>query len=100
MCYEPFKQEWDVNNDRVEYLKKIGVNAYIFYSKTKSKTGFSSRDFVLQMIMNMEQDGSIIICCSSSNCTYEYPLCNEATRAESPISGTILIPDKNNPNKT
>ena len=52
------------------------------------------------MIMNIEKDGTIIICCSSTNCSFEYPLCTEATRAESPISGTILIPDKTNPNKT
>ena len=81
-------------------MKKIGANAYIFYSKTKSKTGFSSRDFVLQMIMNIDKDGSIIVCCSSSNCSFDYPLSMDATRAESPISGTILIPDKLNPNKT
>lgn len=96
MCYSPFKQEWDVNNDKSEYLKKIGVNSYIYYSKTKSKLGFSSRDFVLQMIMNIEQDGTILICCSSDNCSYQHPQNKDATRAESPISGTILIPDKNN----
>ena len=50
--------------------------------------------------MNIEKDGTIIVCCSSTNCNYDYPLCHDATRADSPISGTILIPDKSNPKKT
>ena len=71
MSFPKFKPDWDINNDRVKFCKKVGVNAFIYYSKTKSKTGFSSRDFIMNYICNMEADGSLVVACSSYNCNFD-----------------------------
>lgn len=34
MCYKEFKPEWDVNIASTEFKKKVGVNAYIYYTRT------------------------------------------------------------------
>ena len=65
MCYKPFKKEWDINNEEVDFKKKIGANAYIYYSKTKSKMGFEGRDFILNYLVNIEADGTLMVAASS-----------------------------------
>ena len=28
MMHQPFRKEWDMNNDKSQYLAKVGVNSY------------------------------------------------------------------------
>lgn len=50
--------------------------------------------------MNQEENGTIIICQSTTNCSFNYPVSPDATRGETPISGFILIPDRDDNNAT
>lgn len=100
MCYGPFRQEWDINNDKIQFKKKVGANAYVYYSKTKSKTAFSARDFVINYICNLEEDGSLVVACTSFNCDYEIPLQDGVTRGEIAVGGILLEPRKDDPSKT
>lgn len=50
ICYTPMKPQWDLNNDQTVYKKKIGVNAYVVYSRTVKKFVISPRDFVVNLI--------------------------------------------------
>jgi hypothetical protein len=100
MCYSKFKPEWDINNDGVKFHKKVGANAYIYYSRTKSKTGFSARDFVVNYLCNVEADGSLIVTCSSFGCDFQLAPQDGATRGEIAIGGLLLVPNKDDPNKS
>lgn len=100
MCYKKFKPEWDINNERVGYHKKIGANAYIYYSRTKSKTGFSARDFVMNYMCNIEPDGTLYVVCSSYNCDFNYPEQDGAVRGDIAIGGILLEPKRDDPSKT
>ena len=100
MCNAKFKPEWDINNDGVKFHKKIGANAYIYYSRTKSKTGFTARDFIMNYICNLEADGTVIVTCSSFNCDFKLREQHGATRGEIAIGGILLEPVKGDPKKT
>ena len=100
MLYFQFRKEWDINNDFCQFEKKVGANAYNFYTRTISKTGFSARDFVLNLIYNIESDGTVLWCASSHNCAHSKPPHHGTTRGDMPISGLILKPVKGEPNKT
>jgi len=73
MGYKKMKNDWDLNNDASKYFKKVGANAYIYYSKSKPKMGISPRDFLNNYLVNIEKDGTIIILVSSTNVDYDYP---------------------------
>ena len=73
MGYWPVRQEWDINNDVSEYRKKVGANAFYFYSRSKSRTGFGSRDFVVSLLYNEEEDGTLLWASSSIGCPYTVP---------------------------
>jgi hypothetical protein len=47
MMHQPFRKEWDMNNDQSKYITKIGVNSYHAYKKTKKKAVVSARDFIV-----------------------------------------------------
>lgn len=47
MMYQPFRKEWDMNNDKSQWLAKMGANGYQAYKKTKKKAVVSARDFVV-----------------------------------------------------
>ena len=92
MLHFPFRKEWDINCDFCQFEKKVGANGFYFYNRTISKTGFSARDFVLNLIYNVEADGTVLWCASSHNCSYEKPNHHGTTRGDTPISGLILKP--------
>ena len=73
MSPKEFHPEWDLNGEVSERLKKIGANAFIHYKKLKRKLVVSSRDIVSNMLMNLEEDGSVVTVASSLNCTYQHP---------------------------
>ena len=61
----------------------------------------ASREFVLDVLIFEEQDGTVFNIISSNHDLYaQYPLSKGAQRAESPMGGWILTPDKENPNRT
>lgn len=97
MSFPKFKQEWDINNDGVKFCKKVGVNAYIYYSKLKSKSVLASRDFVVNYICNMEADGSLVVACSSYNCDFELRSKDGIVRGDIAIGGLLIEPVKGNP---
>lgn len=100
MCCSKYKQEWDINNDSCAFKEKIGVNAYIYYSRTKPKMGFSARDFVLNYLVNVEEDGTLLVVACSQGCKYQMDEVHGVTRGDMPISGLMLVPNKNDPGKT
>lgn len=91
---------WAINNETSKFVKKIGVNGYIHYNKTRKLMVVKSRDFVTNMIQNTEKDGSIIYCCSSIGCEYDYPQENDTIRGTTPISGVIITPNPKDKNKS
>lgn len=62
-----WKTKWDVNVEKVEHLKKVGVNANVTYMKTKKVLIVSSRDFVVNYLCNWEEDGTIVDCATSDD---------------------------------
>ena len=48
-CKE-FIKYWAINNDVTKFVKKVGVNSYIYYNRTVKKMVVSARDFVTNMI--------------------------------------------------
>jgi hypothetical protein len=81
-------------------LAKIGVNGYQAYKKTKKKAVVSARDFVVDTIQNYEQDGTLIICGSSTNCKADFPPVSGVVRGETPISGHLMQPINGDRSKT
>ena len=98
MCYKPLRQEWDINNDYAEFTKKIGVNAFMYYNKTKKKFVISARDFATNYLINIEEeDGTLIVCGSSLNPHEEIPEKSGIVRGATPISGWVIKPNPQNP---
>lgn len=61
----------------------------------------SSREIVGDFLIYEESDGTIINVVSSNEALYaDKPVSKDSIRAECPLAGWILKPDKNNPNKT
>ena len=73
MSPRELQPEWDTNGEESVRLKKIGANAFIHYKKLKKKLVVSSRDMVSNMLMNLEEDGSVVTVASGLNCTYQHP---------------------------
>jgi hypothetical protein len=88
-----FIKMWAINNDQTKFVKKVGVNGYIHYNKTRKLMVVQSRDFVTNMIQNTEPDGSVIYCCSSIGCDYDFPTVKDTVRGTTPISGVIITPN-------
>ena len=86
------KPDWDFNNDSAQFLKKVGVNAYEYTSRTKKKFVVASRDFALNMLFNLEKDGTVVICGSSENFRGNCPSKPSTVRGWSPLSGYLLEP--------
>ena len=89
-----------MNNDKTQFMKKIGVNAYILYSKSKSKMGVSARDFLSNYIINIEPDGTLIAVACSYYVDFDYPVQKSVIRGDLEIGGTMLVPNKDDPNKS
>lgn len=62
--------------------------------------GFSARDFVMNYLVNVEEDGTFILVCSSQGVNHHVDPVHGITRADCPISGIMLVPNKDDPNKT
>jgi len=93
MSYFPLRSEWDTNTDYAEHLKKVGVNAFISYSKSKKQYVVSSRDFVVNYLCNREEDGTIRDVVTSENVQMNVPEKPSTVRAFSKIVGVTLRPD-------
>jgi hypothetical protein len=61
--------------------------------------GFSPRDFIMNYLVNIEQDGTLVLITTSQGCNYDEPIHSGIIRGESPISGYFMIPNKDDPNK-
>ena len=81
-------------------MKKVGVNAFITYTKTIRKYVISARDFLTNYLMNEEEDGSIMLVTSSENCKYDFPPVSGVVRAYTALTGYQFKPDANDPNLT
>lgn len=92
MQYRPIRKDWDLTCDEQKTLQKIGANAFVVYKKTVKKFVVAPREFVANQIMNVEDDGTIIVLGSSTNCKYHVPPRSGVIRGESPISGWIIEP--------
>ena len=77
----------------------MGVNGYQYTIKAKKKFVVASRDFALNMIHNIEEDGTVVICTSSDNFKGDCPEKPSTVRAQTPLSGYILKPEPGNPRK-
>jgi hypothetical protein len=100
MACKDFVNEYALNTDYTEFRKKIGANGYICYSRTKPKMGFSARDFIMNYLINLEADGTFILVTTSTNCNWKEPENKGLVRGELPISGYVMTPDKDDPNKS
>jgi hypothetical protein len=91
-CFEylPFKNQWDLNLQEFKYLSKVGVNAFIACKTIKGKGTLQPRDFLVNMLTNIEADGSIVLVSSSLSCDYKYPEQPGVTRGDTPISGCVF----------
>lgn len=52
MNYFPLRNEWDLNCEIANHLQKVGVNAFISYTKTKKLFLVASRDLVVNYLIN------------------------------------------------
>lgn len=100
MAYFPFRSEWDINTEYAEHVKKIGVNAFVSYSKSKKQYVVSSRDFVVNYLCNVLEDGSIIDACTTDSVEVIIAEKPSTIRASTPITGLILRPDPEDAGKT
>jgi len=75
----------------------MGCNAYIMYNRTKKKI-VAGREFVSNVLMNSEPDGSVVICGSSVNCKHPREEQAGTTRAQAQIVGQYFQADPQNPN--
>ena len=82
-------------------IEKIGAGGYHCFSKTKQILEVNSREFVMDVLIFEDLDGTIYHVTSSNPDLYDqHPLSEGATRAESPMGGWILTPDKDNKKTT
>lgn len=98
--YIPFRQLWDVNNDFLLLKKKIGVNAYITHVKTKKKFVIAARDFVVNYLINEDTDGTVTLASTSDDCDFTIQETQGVVRAYTALSGMVLKPHPDDPNKT
>jgi len=97
--YQPLRKEWDVNNEILEFNKKVGVNAFICYTKTVRKFIISSRDFVVNYLINEDADGTIYLVTSSEGCAYDLAPISGIVRGHCVITGWVFKPKKGDPSK-
>lgn len=69
--YIPWRKDWDVNLDTINFMSKEGAGAYTIYNRTKKIMVVAGRDFVLDFFTYQEQDGTIVIAISSNRDLYE-----------------------------
>ena len=100
MGYFLLRNEWDLNCETAKHLQKVGVNGFISYTKTKKLLLVASRDFLVNYLINQEEDGSIICVTSTENCESDHPEIPGVVRAGSPMSGFILKVNPIDPTKT
>ena len=100
MCYKPFQKEFDLNQDFNNTLKKCGVNLLVLHKKTQKKYVVAARDFVVNLLLNREADGTVYSVASSANCKVEVPHIKGVIRADTAIGGQMFRVDPNDPNKT
>ena len=80
-------------------MKKVGVNAFISYLKTKKVLIVSSRDFLVNYLCNTEEDGTIIDVVSSDEVDFDFPEVANTIRGATPINGILIKPDPSDSNK-
>ena len=99
--YNPWRPEWDANCAEIFWIEKMGVAAYTMYNRSKKVMVVSGRDFIMDVLTFQEPDGTILLIISSNEeQTLSYPQKKGVVRANAPIGGWVLIPDKDDPNKT
>ena len=67
-----YVSEWNIGLEKMHFCKKVGVNAYIYQIRQKSR-GLGKlpvRDFVMNYICNLESDGSVVVVYTTQNCNY------------------------------
>jgi hypothetical protein len=52
--------------------------------------GFQARDFVFKELLNVEDDGSVLLVATSNELDYEHPEVKGVIRADIPITGLIF----------
>ena len=85
----------DPNIDCKYNFKKIGVNMYHLYNRSKKVMGIvAGRDFVFNNLNVVEPDGSVILCAAGSK-DIEHLMTTPkgVVRGWSPISGWLIKPD-------
>ena len=100
MACKQYLNEYALNTDHTAFRKKIGANAYIYYNRTKPKIGFQARDFICNYLINIEQDGTLVIVSTSYGVDYDEPKHSGITRGDAPIRGWVIIPNQNDPSKS
>ena len=99
--YEPYRMIYDTHCEQHKFIKKVGVGAYNVFKKTKKISLISSREFVLDNLIFEDENGTIFSIYSSNQSLYwRNPLSSGAVRGEIPVSGWVLTPQKDDPNKT
>ena len=87
MNYKPFQKDFDLNQDWSVTVQKPGANFIVIHKKTQKKYVVAARDFVVDLIMNREADGTVYNVASSTNCKAQVPLIKGVVRADTPIGG-------------
>mmetsp|Transcript_17931 Transcript_17931/g.27745 ORF Transcript_17931/g.27745 Transcript_17931/m.27745 type:complete len:156 (+) Transcript_17931:1937-2404(+) len=100
LMHFPLRKDWDVNNEVAEVVKKVGVNAYHFYYKTKKRYIIASRDFVMNILFNIEADGSVYCLVSTDNCSATIPPKSGTIRGDCTVSAFYIQPKKGDPTKS
>lgn len=96
--YNKERNQWDTTAEDTFFMSKIGTNGYTIYTRSKKVMFVEGREFLLDFLTNEEPDGLIYIIISSNPNLYGLIQQKKGvTRAESPIGGWILTPDKSDP---
>lgn len=99
--YNEWRKQWDANCDAIYFMGKQGVGAYSMYNRSKRIMVVAEREFILDFFtFQDEKDDTIFIIISSNDELEGPPKKKGVVSANAPIGGWVIVPDKENPNRT
>lgn len=99
--YNPLRKKWDGNVERYETFAKLGPGLYNVLNRGKRVGIVWPREFIMNCFTYAQSDGTIFIVYTSNEDLYEeHPVDKGVLRGECPISGWIIKPDENDPNRS
>lgn len=97
------RASWDVNQEKIFWDSKLGVNLYRLYTQTRKISVVSGRDFLLHALTYVDTDATIYCPAVSPEHDPEfqakYPPKKGVVRGSVPLQGWAIRPDPVDPNK-